>query len=561
MRFGRLIPSNNVRRSSFLKSISKAIYTQNPDDVMRLREAKDALGETTEINRVDRCRFVRRFIGDGNEAAERVKDVICKFQDADRAAAINLSQSCASSNVEQSAGIEPIITDRVLRCVQQQLVHLRNGCCADSLDHLPYTAVGRVRYKGGQIMLTEFRSSSRGTSRCEAIHSVLTKSFSSLNGLAEESFDARLSLLISAYNRRRLLSLGYAVPEPGLTPKEIELGMACGAAEYSDYSLAPTDCKDLPKVGFEYGRMCNQQASEFTIDSLSPEALTSAEMKAILTFEGEWDGEGCNSELESQVDPEDSDNSTVSFESASGLSSQGDIRERTQDTGLFTTNVECSESDEVPTARPSDDALFGSVSKLRAPRNVSKRRALTGAAQYVGPNFNNEMESIWTTIFSEQSIISRGSRAELTKKCLAQYSTIQLKAITDARKSGYIAPPLLEVSLALADLWVKEKLLLRASAAVDSVFDTDSRNAMSALSAELDKVPPAAAAAFAKPTLPADHPIPQSFPSEGPAAVTIEEFRREVDDNRANKIVEKGSTSSTSKSKKGLCPYCHLPLE
>ncbi|KAF4654219.1 hypothetical protein FOL47_010091 [Perkinsus chesapeaki] len=61
-----------------------------------------------------------------------------------------------------------------------------------------------------------------------------------------------------------------------------------------------------------------------------------------------------------------------------------------------------------------------------------------------------------------------------------------------------------------------------SSASLAASSDTGSRNAMSTLSVELDKVPAAAAAAFARTTLPAANPIPQ----------TIKEFRREVDESQ-----------------------------
>ncbi len=48
----------------------------------------------------------------------------------------------------------------------------------------------------------------RGTSKVEAVHSVLDRTFYAQRGIGTEVFDARLGWWILAYNRRRMRALG-----------------------------------------------------------------------------------------------------------------------------------------------------------------------------------------------------------------------------------------------------------------------------------------------------------------------------------------------------------------
>ena len=52
----------------------------------------------------------------------------------------------------------------------------------------------------------------RGTSKVEAVHSVLDRVFYSQRGIGAEVFDTRLAWWLSAYNRRRLRALGKKMP-------------------------------------------------------------------------------------------------------------------------------------------------------------------------------------------------------------------------------------------------------------------------------------------------------------------------------------------------------------
>lgn len=65
----------------------------------------------------------------------------------------------------------------------------------------------------------EHYQSLRGTSKIEAVHSVLDRTFYSQHGIGSEVFDARLGWWILGYNQRRLRALGKKLPPDSMTPK------------------------------------------------------------------------------------------------------------------------------------------------------------------------------------------------------------------------------------------------------------------------------------------------------------------------------------------------------
>lgn len=69
---------------------------------------------------------------------------------------------------------------------------------------MPFVKVGTVNYHHTGHHLDHYQSL-RGTSKVEAVHSVLDYS---QRGIGAEVFDTRLGWWLIAYNRRRLRALG-----------------------------------------------------------------------------------------------------------------------------------------------------------------------------------------------------------------------------------------------------------------------------------------------------------------------------------------------------------------
>jgi hypothetical protein len=109
----------------------------------------------------------------------------------------------------------PLITRRVMSVFQQQLVHVQNGCISDDPSRLPYALVGKTNHHSTGHYLPHYQSL-RGTSKMEAVHSVLDRTFYSIG---TEVFDGRLGWWLLGYNRCRLHALGKKVPPDSLPPK------------------------------------------------------------------------------------------------------------------------------------------------------------------------------------------------------------------------------------------------------------------------------------------------------------------------------------------------------
>jgi hypothetical protein len=112
----------------------------------------------------------------------------------------------------------PLVTKRMMGVFQQQLIHVRNGCIFDDPERLPFVKVGMVNYHSTGHHLDHFQSL-HGTSKVEAVHSVLDRAFYSQRGIGVEVFDARLGWWVLRYNRRHLRALGNKVPPDSTPPK------------------------------------------------------------------------------------------------------------------------------------------------------------------------------------------------------------------------------------------------------------------------------------------------------------------------------------------------------
>ncbi len=111
----------------------------------------------------------------------------------------------------------PLITKRVIEVFKLQLIHVRNGCISDEMDHLPYVRIGTINFHSTGHQLVHYRSL-RGTSKVEAVHSVLDRNFYTQRGIGMEIFDARLGWWILSYNCRCLRALG-KIPPDTMPPK------------------------------------------------------------------------------------------------------------------------------------------------------------------------------------------------------------------------------------------------------------------------------------------------------------------------------------------------------
>ena len=230
LRIGRELNVGHPRRNKFLVDLSCAILTQHEDDREELERARVAAGLKGPPTRAERFKFIRRVVGDPPSVANRMTMVLNAHRELDRQCR---SQSeAAGMNVENLTVADvayPLVTKRVIDVFQRQLGHVRNGCISDDPEHLPYVQVGSINFHSTGHYLPHYQSL-RGTSKVEAVHSVLDRLFYSQRGIGAAVFDARLGWWLVGYNRRRLRALGKKVPPDTMAPK-VQIVM------YFDYCL------------------------------------------------------------------------------------------------------------------------------------------------------------------------------------------------------------------------------------------------------------------------------------------------------------------------------------
>ena len=219
LRIGQEMNAEHPRRMKFLVDLSHAIFVQHEGDRKELLKAREATRLEGPPTRAERVKFIRRVVGEPESVAKLMILVLKAHREID--------SQCRSQ--AEAAGLEvdnltvadiayPLIAKRVICVFQQQLVHVRNGCISDDPDHLPFMKVGTINFHSTGHHLDHYQSLC-GTSKVEAVHSVLDRTFYTQRGIGAVVFDARLGWWILGYNRRRLRALGKKVPPDSMPPK------------------------------------------------------------------------------------------------------------------------------------------------------------------------------------------------------------------------------------------------------------------------------------------------------------------------------------------------------
>ena len=220
LRIGREMNAEHPRRKKFLIDLSHAIFMQHKGDRQKLLNAREAAGLEGPPTRAERVKFIRRVVGDPDSVAERMVLVLKAHRELDRQCRTQAEAAGMEVDNLTVADIAyPLVTKRLMGVFQLQLVHVRNGCISDDPEHLPYVKVGTVSYHHSTSHRLDHYQSLRGTSKVEAIHSVLDRTFYAQRGIGTEVFDARLGWWILGYNRRRLRALGKKIPPDSMPPK------------------------------------------------------------------------------------------------------------------------------------------------------------------------------------------------------------------------------------------------------------------------------------------------------------------------------------------------------
>ena len=212
LQIGREMNAEHPRRKEFPVNLSRAIFVQHEGDQQQLERVREAAGLEGLPTRTERVKFARRVVGEPKSVAERMTLVLNAHRELGCQCLIQAEVAGMEVNNLTVADVAyPFVTKRLVGVFQQKLVHIRNGCISDDPERLPYVRVGRVNFHSTGHYLDHYQSL-RGTSKVEAMHSVLDQALYTQHGIGAEVFDGRLEWWIVGYNHHRLCALGKRGP-------------------------------------------------------------------------------------------------------------------------------------------------------------------------------------------------------------------------------------------------------------------------------------------------------------------------------------------------------------
>ncbi|KAF4650172.1 hypothetical protein FOL47_001398 [Perkinsus chesapeaki] len=476
MRISREVNGEHVRRQRFLRQLSQALFRDSEEDLSRLKEIRDRAGLslTSEQLRSDRYRFVRRVVGDPQTVCAKILLVM----KANIALDAEAREQCIKAgmpvdDITPASPAYPLVTRKVKKAIINQCIHILNGCVSDQ-------GIAYVR-------------SLRGTSKVEAVHSCLSRSFTSFRNFRTEVFDARASWFVANYNRRRLKDIGRkAIPcgvapvelpgEVGLAPEEASANLLLGfeyaravtKVPYASEELDGEPDQDDDVIPTEETDMDNENDEEETTQAPSSDTVPldipdCIDAECLLTLDHEFDkllDVGTHHEVGRNV----ASSSTGS--PADSASEPSKAAQRLCQDYITSAGVEGKWIDK------SDD--FAAL-KTPSKRNVSRRRSLGGSLIEVPPDFNPQMKEIWIDIWSRLTCSTGGkSMASIVWEALAEYNR---RVALRLENSDDNPPALLPVSYGHALKWMKQQRQLQQSPAKAGVFTVESQK----INYELDK--------------------------------------------------------------------------
>ena len=114
----------------------------------------------------------------------------------------------------------PLITTAVWKAIKQQLIHIANGCLSDDREDMNMIQ-RQKKYKKTDKTLPVYIST-RGRSKNEAFHSIVSAKSREWHQIGPNLYDARLLWLVTHYNRKKLRMISkqaLALPY-GISPSE-----------------------------------------------------------------------------------------------------------------------------------------------------------------------------------------------------------------------------------------------------------------------------------------------------------------------------------------------------
>ncbi|KAF4660269.1 hypothetical protein FOL46_006200 [Perkinsus olseni] len=585
--------------------------------------AREKAGLSGKPTKHELSKFVRTVIIGNADTARRLVDAVKSHMKRDDEAIAALERSHQSTEGLMPAEVGArLITTPFLRCLRQQLIHILNNCVGDEGSNednnedsnevtdeeehsteergakvkSPFVTVSKVNFRASGVLLDQVRSQ-RGSSRCESLHSSLSRLMAPTTRVGMLLYTIRLQWFLMRFNRRRIESLGLRCPPEHLSPLEVEI---MGVAElFNGWSLAPeTEESELPLVGFEYAEAIAGSSlevpEEIDVDNSDilkiEDPLEEPDEVSDPVKSGFWDGSqyadfGVIDERSEQPEclAEEVGSCDRIISEAGGPATQDEGQEKATQRPPKRRCVRGKASEGSKRGTPTEDqlpscpspeaqikAVSGDLFEGIPPgqrRNLSKKKSLLQptAPSCIPPDFNSAMEAKWVEILADNSIKYAGTA--LVRKCLGTYKSWRLGRLRELYPSS---EPLLDVAYGQADRWIRHQLKYAntpyevgdyTAACADSINQAASTIANPIVSAE----------ACFQSTAEAQIPRLESVISEGPPVITdkmrMEERCTEIAIKKkgAGEQKELGGSAAQpnptpAETSRYVCPFCKLPL-
>ena len=152
-------------------------FVENKDDLRKLKKIIEEfkLSLSDKEIKTDKLNHVRKGIASPEVIARKLIHVMKVYMKLDEEAQNSAVKSGMNVNDISSAHIAcPLITKKVMHAITNQIMHILNGCVSVPYSTTVQTGTANYCNTGHEIPTHQ---SLRGTSRCEALHSVCDSSF------------------------------------------------------------------------------------------------------------------------------------------------------------------------------------------------------------------------------------------------------------------------------------------------------------------------------------------------------------------------------------------------
>jgi hypothetical protein len=455
MRITRECNAEHPRYAQFTKDLAKAVYFKDPACLQSLENARQK-ADLSPLNVKEKARdwktYGRNTPGPSQQVYEMIRLVVSMNKALDDdwrkrhlRADDNLPRNSANA-------CSRLITPKVEKVVNQQLIHILNGCI-DLDGKLSHVLTGTKNYRNTGIHLPTY-ASPFGTSRCETFHSTADTHFKGLQNISTHYFNAKKLWKVITYNRRKMHLYGFPALSFGVAPAEHDL-----AVMVQKETLQPL------LFGYDYLHhvIKHENTGIHFLDMSSDLSFNSDQ------FEKQIVSEEIIVTDTDAVDPDDVDDE----EDEEDLSFEVDIEEvkkrllekkrkaeecQTAGDGNYVHKTSTSNSNNSSTPTWASPFLpCGDSSNVNLQKDVARRRNLINDVKLNSPtSFYKDTEQAWIDLYAKHfTNHSGGINRAFVQKLVEEYTKMEMREAIKYEE-GLPSKPLVPVGRALAEEWIKQ---------------------------------------------------------------------------------------------------------